>query len=222
MAGTTIDEGNIVYDVLRTTVQNAARKAISDDLLAQWTGTSKYEAIVGLLKVLGDERSRPHVVFDAFTDNLRAAYAATPPRPVLGSTEAFAVLREAGVRVVLQTGYARDLAQDLLDQVGWRIGEHIDALVSNDQVRSSRPAPYLIFHSMEQTDVMTPDAVLVAGDTANDLLAGTRSGARYVVGVLTGASTAEQLGLVRHTHIIQSVAGIPELLQQDGELPRRR
>jgi phosphoglycolate phosphatase-like HAD superfamily hydrolase len=54
--------------------------------------------------------------------------------------------------------------------------------------------------------------VLVAGDTPRDLAAGTNSGAATVVGVLSGASDADELGAHRHTHLLPSVADLPGLL----------
>jgi phosphoglycolate phosphatase-like HAD superfamily hydrolase len=54
--------------------------------------------------------------------------------------------------------------------------------------------------------------VLVAGDTPRDLEAGTNSGAAMVVGVLSGASDADELGAHRHTHLLPSVADLPGLL----------
>jgi phosphoglycolate phosphatase-like HAD superfamily hydrolase len=76
----------------------------------------------------------------------------------------------------------------------------------------SRPSPYLIFRAMELAGVQNVDAVLVGGDTPNDLRAGTNAGARYVVGVLTGAHDAAALRPEPHTHILESAAKIPELL----------
>jgi phosphoglycolate phosphatase-like HAD superfamily hydrolase len=54
--------------------------------------------------------------------------------------------------------------------------------------------------------------VAVVGDTSNDLLAGTRSGASLVVGVLTGAHSRAELERAPHTHLIDSVADLPALL----------
>ncbi|MGN6722567.1 MAG: HAD hydrolase-like protein [Marmoricola sp.] len=54
--------------------------------------------------------------------------------------------------------------------------------------------------------------VLTAGDTPNDLGAGWNAGARFVVGVTTGAFNAEQLAAHSHTHILGSTAELPSLL----------
>jgi phosphoglycolate phosphatase-like HAD superfamily hydrolase len=51
----------------------------------------------------------------------------------------------------------------------------------------------------------------VAGDTANDLLAGTRAGASVVAGVLTGAHGRSELAAAPHTHLLDSIADLPPL-----------
>ena len=58
--------------------------------------------------------------------------------------------------------------------------------------------------------------VLTAGDTVRDLEAGMNAGAGFVVGVLSGSQTAEELGAARHTHLLSSVAEIPKLIQSRG------
>jgi phosphonatase-like hydrolase len=223
MAGTTIAEGGTVYAVLRSTVEQATGRTISDQLLAKWGGTSKHAAIGGLLAELGEDVSRQDALFDEFRSTLRARYLADRPTIIPGVREAVASLRASGVKVALQTGYSRDVAEMLLEIVGWSIGgaeADVDALVTSDEVPASRPAPFLIFRSMEATGLTSVSEVLVAGDTANDLGAGVAAGVPYVVGVLTGAYSAAQLGRYRHTHLLGSVAEIPALLAADGALPR--
>jgi len=219
MAGTTIAEQGTVYAVLRSTVEEATGRTIGDELLAKWGGTSKHAAIGGLLQELGEDTSRQDELFHVFRQTLRETYLADKPSIIPGVREAVASLRTAGVKVALQTGYSRDVAELLLEIVGWTVGTDIDAVVTSDEVPASRPAPFLIFRGMELTGVTSVSEVLVAGDTANDLGAGVAAGARYVVGVLTGAYPAEKLGRYRHTHLLPSVADIPALLAADGELP---
>ena len=216
MAGTTIDEGGIVYDVLRDAVEHAIGHAVPDAVLAAWTGTSKYEAIVGLLGACGADPATAPRVYAEFSAELDERYESNPAALVPGVGDAVAALRESGVQVALQTGYRREVAETLLATVGWRVGTHIDALVTSDEVAASRPAPYLIFRTMEATGVTHVDEVLVAGDTANDLVAGEAAGAAMVVGVLTGADDAARLGRVRHTHLVESAALLPALIAVHG------
>ena len=54
--------------------------------------------------------------------------------------------------------------------------------------------------------------MVAVGDTPLDLQAGTNAALLGVVGVLSGASTAENLRRESHTHILPSVANLPALL----------
>jgi phosphonatase-like hydrolase len=215
MAGTTVDEAGLVYRVLDETVADAVGAPVSAELLARWKGTSKRAAIAGLLAALDSDASEAVVdkVFVEFTDRLIGAYRDNPPAPFPGVVEALVEMREQGVKVVLQTGYSAAIAESILAGLGWQVGgDLIDAIVTSDLVPASRPAPYLVFRAMEATAVTSTQRVLVAGDTPNDLAAGVNAGARYVVGVLTGSFDATALGRVRHTHLLSSVAQLPEVV----------
>lgn len=216
MAGTTVDEGGLVYAAVEAAVADATGGPVPAEVMQRWKGTSKEEAIQGLLRDLGEDSSPERVakVFDGFVDRIGAAYRETPPVPIPGVLETFEQLRAAGVRVALQTGYSADVAASILDGLGWTVGEGgtVDALVTSDLVPLSRPAPYLIFRCMEATGVTDVRRVLAAGDTPNDLGAGTNAGAGFVVGVTTGSFTAEQLEAEPHTHVLDSIAAIPDLL----------
>jgi phosphonatase-like hydrolase len=219
MAGTTIDEGGIVYDVLQATIEDAVGAPIPADVLDRWTGTDKHKAVVGLLGELGAESVDADELYVEFARSLDEAYATATVSIVPGVRDAVARLRADGVKVALQTGYTRAVAESLLASVGWQVGRDIDALATSDEVEASRPAPYMIFRNMADTGVVDVRRVLVAGDTPNDLGAGMNAGARMVVGVLSGASSAATLGRNPHTYLLGSVAEIPQVLAEAGELP---
>jgi phosphonatase-like hydrolase len=214
MAGTTVDEGGLVYAALEHAVAAAAGRPVPAELMSQWKGTSKAEAIAGLLRGMGADSSGANVlaVYETFARMLREAYGTTPPAPIPGVVETFEALRRAGVKVVLQTGYSAAVANSIMAGLGWTVGQTVDALVTSDTVAASRPAPYLIFHAMEATGVTDVRRVLTAGDTPNDLRAGTNAGAGFVVGVATGSFTRSQLETEPHTHLLGSVAGVLTLL----------
>jgi phosphonatase-like hydrolase len=216
MAGTTVDEGGLVYRVLDDTVADATGAPVPAARLARWKGTSKREAVAGLLAAAGGQsvEDRVDAVFADFTRRLVAAYEETPPAPLPGIPEALAALRASGVKVALQTGYSAEIAASILRGLGWEVGPRgvVDALVTSDLVPLSRPAPYLVFRSMEATGVSDVRTVAVAGDTPNDLGAGTNAGAGWVVGVLTGSFDEAALAAEPHTHLLASVADLPALL----------
>jgi phosphonatase-like hydrolase len=215
IAGTTVDEAGLVYRVLDETVAEAVDASVPPALLSQWKGTSKREAVAGLLDALGADTSEAAVdkVHADFSSRLITAYGETPPTPFPGVVEALETMRGRGVRIALQTGYSADIAAAIMAGLGWEApGPLIDAIVTSDMVAASRPAPYLLFRCMEATGVTSTQRVLAAGDTRNDLAAGANAGARFVVGVLTGTSDATTLGRERHTHLLPGVAQLPEIL----------
>lgn len=216
MAGTTVDEGGLVYDALRGAVEARLGHPIDDAALHAWVGTSKREAVAGLLRDAAQGSAAADTVVDTvygdFEERLDRAYRDAVPRPFPGVVEALEVMRDNGIRVVLQTGYARPVAERLLAGLGWQVGRDVDGLVTSDEVRASRPAPYLVHHAMELVDVRDVAQVLVAGDTVNDLGAGRAAGASYVVGVLTGSGTRAELEEGPSTHVVDGVADLPRLL----------
>jgi phosphonatase-like hydrolase len=221
MAGTTVDEGGAVYDALHHAVAADELNAnidIDADAIQRWMGVEKRMAMRELTGAAsGNEPDDESIerMYHRFATALRSAYAAEPPTPFPGVEDAFSSLRANGIQVALTTGFARDIADPLLETLGWSVGVDatIDVVVCGDEVTQGRPAPYLIFRAMELTAVQSVEHVLVAGDTIVDLQAGTNAGARCVVGVATGKLGHRELGRERHTHLLDSVAQLPPLLQ---------
>jgi phosphoglycolate phosphatase-like HAD superfamily hydrolase len=65
---------------------------------------------------------------------------------------------------------------------------------------------------MARLAVTDPARVLVAGDTVLDVRAGRAAGAGLVIGVLTGAQGAAELGDEAPTQVLAGVADLPALL----------
>jgi phosphonatase-like hydrolase len=213
IAGTTVEEHNAVYVALEQAVRSAGADPTPDDM-ARFMGADKKEAITALLS--DREGTMPTAgevaaVYVDFRERLGKAYAERPPTALPGVEEAIAGLRSAGVKVVLTTGFSREVTNSLLAALGWTEGV-VDAVVCAEEVGAGRPAPYMVFEAMRRTAVHDVRRVLVAGDTVLDLGAGTNSGAGAVVGVLTGAMDATALRAVPHTHLLNSVAEVGELL----------
>ncbi|MEE6177264.1 phosphonatase-like hydrolase [Mycobacterium sp. 050134] len=214
MAGTTIDDGQQVYRVLAETAAAHGGTPTPDDI-ARWHGAAKHEALRALLTPPGGDPPdalRLRAVVADFHARVTAAYAAAAPVPLPGVPEALADLRRAGIRVALNTGFDREIAESLLKALDWQGDSVVDAVVCGTDVPAGRPAPFMIFRAMERLGVTDVARVLVAGDTPRDLEAGTNAGAAFVVGVLSGAGTAEELGTQRHTHLLPSVADLPALV----------
>ena len=69
--------------------------------------------------------------------------------------------------------------------------------------------------AMRESGITDPSLVVNVGDTVLDLQAGTNAKVRGVIGVLTGEQGRAMLEREPHTHLLESVAGLPELLERE-------
>jgi phosphonatase-like hydrolase len=191
MAGTTIDDRHEVYRVLRESVEREGAR-FDDATFQQWMGTEKRSAITNLLRLGGVEADEELIdaAFAWFLAELTRTYTENPPVPLPGVEEALTALRANGVQVGLTTGFSRDIADLILERMGWAVGPDraatmVDAVVCGDEVPEGRPAPFMIQRVMGATGVTDPALVVSAGDTAVDVESARRAGV-HAIGVLTG------------------------------------
>ena len=211
MAGTTIEDAGQVPDAF-TTVLRRHGIEITADALRAVRGASKRDAIrhfVTTHHTSGIEALTDRI-FNDFRDYLAQLFQAGGVKPVAGATDTFAWLHERGIRIALNTGFDRLTTNLILETVGWQTGV-VDAVTCGDEVALGRPAPYLIFRSMEKTSVTSVHQVMCVGDTVLDLQAGHNAGVRCIVGVMSGAHAKAQLETAPHTHLIQSVAALSSI-----------
>ena len=97
-----------------------------------------------------------------------------------------------------------------MDRLNW-LDRFVNIAVFSTDVTLGRPAPYMIYHAMEQLSVLDVHKVMKLGDSPVDLEEGYNAGCGEVIGVLSGAHTAESLGSYWHTRLIKSVAELPSL-----------
>ncbi len=221
----------IVFDMIGTTVRgsdllpSALKKAfgtvgvnLSDDEIAAARGKSKREAISSMLfEAVGAKKAGDYAmgVYEAFENTMLQQYWDSTVHAIDGTEEVFDWCRDNRTRIALATGFDRRLAELLIDKLGWR--HDIDTIVCNDEVERGRPAPYLIFHAMEKTGIDAVATVASVGDTVADLQAGTNAGVGWNIGVLTGAHRRRKLEKEEHTAIIDSIADIPSVFEQEEQ-----
>ncbi|HMB26687.1 MAG TPA: HAD family hydrolase, partial [Blastocatellia bacterium] len=215
MAGTTVSEGGAVYQCLRDTL-TANGLETPADALQEVKGMDKYEALRILIE-RSDMRELLLPGLDAihedFVERMIEFYSADPSvGEAPGANETFRRLRQAGVRVALNTGFSRDIAQTLIDRLNWERDELIDASVTSDEVERGRPHPDMIRRLMLKLGVTDPRRIAKVGDTPADLLEGKNAGCGLIVGVTQGSCAREQLERFPHDYLIGSVAEFPELL----------
>lgn len=207
MAGTTVNEDNVVYKTLRKAINEAGFDFSLDQVLAEGAGKEKLQAIKSVLEVYG------HVVDDAlaqdiygqFIKQLATAYDTMEILPQENAAEVMEALKSRHILVVLNTGYNAATASSLLAKMGWVKGDHFDGLVTASDVTRNRPAPDMILVAMEQFGITDPNEVIKVGDSTIDVEEGRNAGCEINIGITTGAHTREQLETVQPSFIIENL-----------------
>jgi len=211
LAGTTVRDRGQVTDAF-TAALALHDIAVTPEQLSSVRGSSKREAVLRFIPEGPQRERRAELVYASFRQHLTQTYSSDGVEPVDGAEEIFRLLRTRGVRVALNTGFDRDITELLLAALNWKAGVVVDSVVCGDEVREGRPAPYLIFRSMELTGTTSVHSVANVGDTALDLGAGHNACVRWNVGVLSGAHDRQLLERVPHTHILHSITELPDIL----------
>ena len=214
MAGTTIDEDNVVYKTLQQSIEQAGFPCTLDQVLAEGAGREKYQAIQNILQVfhqLKDDSIRKSIYTD-FVIRLSAAYQHLAVKPMPGAVELMHQLRNQNCKVVLNTGYNITTAQTLLHKLGWKESVEYDALITASDVSNSRPAPDMIQLAYRKFQLINGDETIKVGDSIIDIEEGRNAGCRLCIGITTGAHTREQLSTAHPDAIIDNLLQVISLL----------
>ncbi len=223
MAGTTVNDGDAVNLSLRGALKAVAKCVVTRDAVNAVMGIQKPVAIRTLLRQNTGSEPSPSLVdqiHDDFVDRMLAFYRSDPAvREIDGVTKLFGYLKSKNIRVGIDTGFNRPIAQAIIDRLGWERDGLIDASVTADEVVAGRPAPFMVYRLMELTGVHDVSRVIKVGDTPSDLHEGTNARCGMVVGVTEGSHTADELRPHPHSHLIPTVRDLPQLIEQAS--PRR-
>ena len=211
MAGTTVDEDNVVYKTLRNSVVKYGFEVDLETVLKYGAGKEKLKAITDVLEFLNQPTDKATAIFEDFSISLKNAYEELEVKPIVGVSEFLDELRAKNIIIVLNTGYNSKTANQLLEKLGWKKGIQYDALITADDVVNGRPSPEMILKAMELFDIKDSKTVLKAGDSAIDIEEGKNANCGITVGVLSGAQTKEELEEANPDYIFDSITQISSL-----------
>ncbi len=215
MAGTTVNENNVVYKTVQKALDHAGIEVDLDTVLEFGAGKEKFKAIVDIMNHSSDVtdiEAKAQEIFTVFKDMLKQAYEDLEVAPYNGVEELFHSLRSNNIKVVLNTGYDAKTAQGLVDKLGWEVGNQIDGLITANDVVNGRPSSEMIDKAMALFDITDASQVLKAGDSIIDIEEGKNANCGITVGVLTGAHTQEQIERANPTMILDSLQDLKEVL----------
>lgn len=147
-----------------------------------------------------------------FKVRLKDAYLHARILPMPGAELVFAYLKQMGVKVVLNTGYDHATAEQLIQRLGWVVGEQIDGLITASDVPLSRPAPDMIDLAKQQFGIEESSTIVKVGDSIVDIEEGKNAGCGLTIGITTGAHDAHMLQLAEPNHIIHQLSDLMLLL----------
>ena len=216
MAGTTVNEDNIVYKTLQAALNHFNVPVDLNHVLLHGAGKEKFQAIKDIIS------NSPYTLneteqleaFNYFLAQLDIAYLNFDVTPMPGAEHVFAALKQAGIKVVLNTGYNRATAENLLGKLGWAEGQQIDLLVTASDVLHNRPMPDMIFYAKNKLHIEDAKHMVKIGDSCIDIEEGKNAGCLLNIGITTGAQTEIQLMEAKPDYIVHSLTEILEILEK--------
>jgi phosphonatase-like hydrolase len=217
MAGTTVRDKNYVGIAFQQAMKSRGYDITPEDV-NPLMGYQKPLAIKMMLGMREEDKSK---ITDALISEIHAEfvqrmihfYSTTQDlAPLPNVEETFAALRNKGVKIALNTGFSRDIADVIIDRLNWN--DKIDLLVASDEVQNGRPYPDMIRKIMHTLHIDAPGKVAKVGDTEVDINEGINAGCKYVIGITTGAFTREELLPYNPTHIIDNIADVIGIISE--------
>lgn len=215
MAGTTIDEDNIVYKTLQKSINEFGVNVELDAVLAIGAGKEKLNAIKDIIMVYGEpsDMDKADEIFKFFLESLSNAYETFDIKSMMNAEKVLLELRNKNVLVVLNTGYDKNTAQFILDKINWRQFYHFDLLVTATDVKNSRPSPDMITYAMNLFSIDDAKRIVKVGDSKIDIEEGKNANCLYSIGVTTGAQTKAQLQEASPDYIIDNLEDLFGILK---------
>lgn len=214
MAGTTINEHNIVYTSLHETLVEAGHEVNMNMVLAIGAGMEKKDAIQAILQSIQVYLpvNALNQLYETFINKLNNAYTTAIITPFDGVEQVFEKLKTNGVFVVLNTGYSSTIANSLIEKLGWKEGVTFDFLITASDVEKARPRPDMILLAMQKAGIDDSKRIVKVGDSEIDVEEGKNADCGLVIGITTGAHTAVQLESSNPDFIINNLTALIDIL----------
>lgn len=222
MAGTTVVDDGVVETAFRRAAERTgvADRMPWDDALAHVRATMGQSKIDVFTHLAGGDRVAAERATAAFEGAYAEIVGEQGVSEIPGAAQAIQGLKDAGLAVVLTTGFAPVTRDALIEGLGWR--DLVDLALSPIDAGRGRPAPDLVLTAAIRSRVSSMSAVAVVGDTASDVESGRRAGAGFVAGVLTGAHDLHTLVAAGADAVLADVTGLHDVLAERGLLAAAR
>ena len=214
LAGTTVADNNEVAVAFQKAFEVYGYSIAEGDIKALM-GYKKPVAIQIMLEKMGVEMDKGLVddIHREFETEMIDHYEYSPEvKPMPGAEDIMLQLKEKGIKVALNTGFSKVIADTILNRFQWIEKGIADDFIASDEVEEGRPQPFMIQALMQRAGIEDPREVIKIGDTEVDVNEGINAGCAMVVAVTTGAFTRNQLEPYSPDYIIDSLSELPALI----------
>lgn len=212
MAGTTVDDRIDGLPLVLKSYDDAFRNhgvEVPMMVLNANRGRDKWTVV----QELGGDHSEE--IYRDFIDSLKDNTGKI--KEMEGATSTFKELKEKDVHVVVGTGFPVEIAESLVEHLGWVKDGLVDSWICSELVGASRPDPAMILESMKKYGVSNPKSVIKIDDTVKGVEEGLNAGV-YTIAVLTGTQNIQMLDASGPDTILRSVKEIPDHLRKKDML----
>lgn len=219
MAGTTVNENNVVYKTLQRAISEAGFRVGLEQVLAEGAGKEKRQAVKSILHEYAqvDNDELTNQIHENFLRLLEEAYQQLDIQPQPNTEEVLKALKEQNIITILNTGYNRKTAQSITNKLGWKEGIDFDSLVTATDVGKNRPNPDMILLAMKRFNISDASNVVKVGDSIIDIEEGKNAGCGITVGITTGAHTYKQLQSANPDFIINDLMELLPLIYSENK-----
>jgi len=214
LAGTTVADDNAVAAAFQKAFEIYGYRVAEEDI-KPLMGYKKPVAIQIMLEKMGVEPDEDLAgdIHREFEIVMIDHYEYSPEvKAMPGAEDVMLQLKERGIKIALNTGFSKVIADTILSRLQWIEKGIADDFIASDEVEEGRPQPFMIQTLMQRAGIDDPKEVIKIGDTEVDVNEGINAGCVMVVAVTTGAFTRSQLEPYAPDYIIDNLSELPALI----------
>ena len=214
MAGTTVmDRSNVALAFINAFAKQELdiTEADANPLM----GYHKPLAIQLMLEKLGMEPDAGLIeeIHADFEEEMIDFYEYDPVvKPMPDAEDVFLQLKEKGIRIALNTGFSKRIAETIMHRFQWKEKGLVDDFIGSNEVAMGRPYTYMISELMKRAEVEDAKDVIKIGDTPVDIEEGRNAGCQLVIAMTTGATSRDVLEASHPDHVLNQLSDIPAIL----------
>jgi phosphonatase-like hydrolase len=218
MAGTTVKDDSNVTNTFKAALAEFGYD-VPAGVINPLMGYEKKTAIEKMLNLHEPDKGKItkeliSSIHREFVRQMIGYYQHTPDLTALPhAEETMAALRNAGIKVGINTGFSKVIADTIINRLQWQEKDLFDYLIGSDEVENGRPSPEMINRMMHLANISEPQQVAKVGDTEVDIREGQNVGCKFVIAVTTGAFTRAELEPYHPTHIIDDIADVINIIK---------